>query len=139
MRRIVLVACTKRKGSVPTKAANLYQSHLFRKSMAYATVLRPDAIYILSAKHGLLATDAVIAPYNETLKEMNHRAVKEWAADVIVKLRQVADLDADEIIILAGERYRRYLLPHLAHCKVPLAGLRIGQQLQRLSEAVGDE
>ena len=76
MSHIVLIACSSRKGFKPAKAADLYQSSLFRKSMAYAQSLRPDEIHILSAKHGLLRRDAEIAPYNVTLNKKSRADVE---------------------------------------------------------------
>ena len=139
MSHIVLIACSSRKGFKPAKAADLYQSSLFRKSMAYAQSLRPDEIHILSAKHGLLRRDAEIAPYNVTLNKKSRADVEKWATHVLDQLREVADLQADHFTILAGERYCRGLLPHIVHYTVPLAGLGIGSQLQFLKEAVSDE
>ena len=139
MSHIVLIACASQKGARPAKAADLYQSSLFRKSMAYARSLRPDAIYILSAKHGLLGVDDEIAPYNMTLNKMSRAATREWALRVLDQLRQVADLQTDHFTFLAGEPYRRDLLPHTADYTVPMAGLGIGEQLHFLTEAALDE
>jgi len=51
---------------------------------------------------------------------------------VISQIKKVADLERDHFVILAGDRYRKYLVPHLTSYDVPLEGLRIGEQLQRL-------
>ena len=67
-RTIVLISCVKKKASQPRPARELYISDLFRKSLKYAQSLSPDAIYILSAKYGLLSLDTVIEPYDVTLK-----------------------------------------------------------------------
>lgn len=139
MRHIVLIACATRKGARPAKAADLYQSSLFRKSMAYARSLRPHAIYILSAKYGLLGVEDEIVPYDLTLNEMSRAAAEEWAVRVLDQLRRVTDLQVDHFTFLAGERYRRGLLPHIAHYTVLMAGLGIGRQLKFLAEAVSDE
>jgi len=53
MKKIVLISCVKRKLPHRVPAKDLYISQLFKLSFAYAQRLRPDAIYILSAKHGL--------------------------------------------------------------------------------------
>jgi hypothetical protein len=139
MSHIVLIACSSRKGARPAKAADLYQSSLFCKSLAYARSLRPDAIYILSAKHGLLRLEDVIAPYNATLNKMTRATSRKWAQRVIDQLRRVADLQTVHFTILAGERYRRDLLPHLVCPTVPMEGLGIGRQLKFLTEAVSGE
>jgi hypothetical protein len=66
MKRVVLVACASKKLGRAAPARELYQSALFQKSLAYAERLGPDAIFILPAKHGLLAADEVLAPYDVT-------------------------------------------------------------------------
>ncbi|MGH7178226.1 MAG: DUF6884 domain-containing protein, partial [Tepidisphaeraceae bacterium] len=132
--RIVLISCVKSKRTHPTKARLLYTSDLFEKSLAYARSLNADAIYILSAKHGLLEMEAEVAPYNETLKTMKSAAVKAWAERVLSQLGRVTDLKSDSFVLLAGQGYRRYLLPHLKNHEIPMEGLGIGQQLQFLKK-----
>jgi hypothetical protein len=136
MRHVVLIACGKRKGFGRARARDLYQGDLFRKSMAYARSLLPDAIYILSAKHGLLAPDAEIDPYDVTLKAMNKEQRAAWASSVLRQLRQVSRPAEDRFTFLAAEAYRNQLLPHLPHHRVPMRGLGIGRQLRFLKEAL---
>ena len=132
MKKIVLIACASKKLSHAAPAGELYTSPLFRLSLAYARKLQPDDIYILSAKHGLLDLDDVIEPYDTTLTRMSSTDVKQWAHEVLEKLRSRADLKHDHFILLAGDRYRRYLAPHLTRHEVPMEGLPIGKQLQQL-------
>ena len=80
----------------------------------------------------LLNWDREIEPYNRSLKEMPVREVRAWAERIIEDLRTRADLTRDRFTLLAGDRYRRYLLDYLVRCDAPLTGLRIGEQLQRL-------
>jgi len=54
MAKIVLISCSSKKSAHKSKAKNLYISTLFRLSLAYAKKLKPDKIFILSAKYGLL-------------------------------------------------------------------------------------
>lgn len=135
-RQIVLVSCVKRKGALRAKSEDLYESALFRKSLAYARSLAPDAIYVLSAKYHLLDLDREIEPYDETLNAMGIADVKVWADVVLRQLREVADLKNDSFTFLTSERYRRFLVPHLPNHKVPMQGLRIGEQLQFLRERI---
>ena len=65
---------------------------------------------------------------------MHANDVKEWANKVIRQLTAVTLLEEDEFIFLAGNKYRKYLLPHIKNVQIPLEGLRIGKQLQRLKE-----
>ena len=117
-----------------SKAADLYTSTLFKLSLQYARKQRPDHIFILSAKHGLLPLDTEIYPYEQTLSNMPSAEIRIWADGVIEQLREVCRPDETEFTFLAGEKYRRYLLPYMKHKKIPLQGLRIGEQLQKLKE-----
>jgi len=129
-----------KKHATRAKSAELYISTLFELNLQYARKLKPGAIFILSAKHGLLAlNNDEIEPYDVTLNKMGANARKAWANKVIEQLQVHADLQHDHFIILAGERYRQYLLPHLASYEVPLKGLPIGKQLQYLKKQVHNE
>ena len=63
-------------------------------------------------------------------------AVKKWAQGVLEQLFVESNLDNDHFIFLAGIKYRKYLTPHICHLEVPLEGLTIGKQLQRLTQLV---
>jgi len=116
------------------KAEKLYQSALFVKSLAYAKKLKHDSIYILSAKHHLLALDTEIEPYNLTLNTMNKQEKIAWGKEVITQLKQVADVEKDKFIILAGQNYLTPIKAALKHIETPLEGMKIGERLQFLSE-----
>ena len=139
MKRIVLLSCVSKKLDHPAPAAELYTSPLFRLSLAYARQLQPDAIHILSAKYGLVDLDQVIAPYDVTLNTMPAAERRAWAQRVLEQLAQRYDLEHDHFIILAGQRYRQYLVPHLAYVEIPLQGLPIGKQLQFLKQQLQNE
>jgi hypothetical protein len=132
MKRIVLVSCVKSKLPYRAKAKDLYTSTLFRSNLEYAHRLQPDAIYILSAKYGLVELEEELDTYNLTLNGMGEAQKKAWAERVLVSLRQKADLDNDHFIILAGMNYRKYITPHLHSYEIPLEGLSFGEQLGEL-------
>ena len=126
----------KSKLNVPAKAKDLYTSDLFRSALEYAYYQKADKIFILSAKYGLLELDQVIAPYEMTLNKMGEPQKRAWASTVIKALQQKTDLQSDQFIILAGENYRKYLIPALKHYEIPLEGLAFGQQLHELKRRV---
>jgi len=134
MKKIVLISCVSQKQLYRSKAKDLYISALFKKNLAYARRLNPDAIYILSAKYGLLDLETEIDPYNQTLNTMSAAENRSWAEKVLQQLGRVADLKQDHFIFLAGEKYRKNLLPHLFSYEIPMEGLTIGRQLQALSK-----
>lgn len=129
MQHIVLIACCKRKQDHRCPASQLYQGDLFKKSLAYAQTLGPDAVYILSAKHGLVSLDDLLVPYEQTLNRMPVKERRDWAQRVLDQLRKVCDLDKDRFTILASSRYREGLIPAMLNVKVPMVGLGIGKQL----------
>jgi Family of unknown function (DUF6884) len=61
---------------------------------------------------------------------MSSAQVKAWADRVVEQLKAHADLQHDHFVLLAGEKYRKYLVSHLASYDVPFQGMPIGKQLQ---------
>ncbi|MCY2927436.1 MAG: hypothetical protein NT031_18770 [Planctomycetota bacterium] len=136
MQKIVLISCVKSKAAYKAKAKKLYISPWFKQAYKYALTLEPDRIFILSAKHKLLNPEKKIDPYETTLNTMSSAQIKAWAATVIEQLERRTNLSTDHFIVLASERYRKWLLPHLHSCEVPMRGLTIGRQLHWLNERV---
>jgi hypothetical protein len=136
MKKIVLIACSSKKGPTRARAKDLYSSPLFIKSHHYARKMQPDLVFILSAKYGLTALDRVIDPYDITLKRMSAAQIKDWSTGVLVELSRHTDLDRDRFIFLAGSLYRKYLKDKLRFCEVPMEGMTIGRQLQFLGREV---
>ena len=139
MAKVVLISCVNKKLHHKSKAQNLYISPLFKKNLQYAKSLNPDKIFILSAKYGLLRLNEEIEPYDKTLNKMRSNEIKEWAKTVLTQLKKLTDLKIDEFIFLAGNNYRKYLLPDITNYKVPMEGLPIGKQLQWLSKRIKNE
>lgn len=138
-KKIVLISCVKRKLTRKAKAKNLYISPLFKLALKYARSLNPDGIFILSARYGLVGLDEEIAPYDQTLNDMRAKERMEWTLRVIDRLSKLIDMKKDRVIFIAGENYRKYLIPYLKHYDVPLHGLSIGKQLRFLKAKVQDE
>ncbi len=135
-KRIVLISCVSKKLSIRAKAKDLYVSTLFKLNLQYAIKLEPDHIFILSAKYGLLPLDKKIEPYEKTLNKMSAIEIQRWAYMVLDQIRKVCVINETKFIFLAGERYRKYLLPHINDASIPLKGLGIGKQLKKLKELV---
>lgn len=68
MQTVYLIACCKTQGATPMAARELYRSDLFVKSREFAEA-SASPLYVLSAAHGLVHPDSVIAPYDRTLAE----------------------------------------------------------------------
>jgi hypothetical protein len=101
--------------------------------------LNPDKIFVLSAKYGLVDLERGIEPYDKTLNEMSSQEIRKWAECVMSQIKKEADPKEDEFIFLAGEKYRKYLLPQISNYQIPLKGLKIGEQLQYLKMRCSNE
>ena len=135
--RVALVSCVKSKRAAASPARELYTSQLFRGLRAYAEA-HADTWYILSAEHGVLRPEDVIAPYEKTLTTMPKRDRVAWAGRVQPQLLEILPSGA-EVILLAGSRYREgiecFLRQHGFSVSTPMEGLGIGKQLQWLNRA----
>ncbi|MGQ9858530.1 MAG: DUF6884 domain-containing protein [Thermodesulfobacteriota bacterium] len=136
---IALISCVSKTLSHKAKARDLYISPLFKMTLRYARQLSPEGVSILSAKYALVELDEEIEPYDTTLNTMSARERKSWASKVLSQLQEHCDLGKDHFVILAGQNYRQYLLPHLKSYEVPMADLPIGNQLQFLKEKTASE
>ena len=135
---IVLVSCVKSKRSQPSPARDLYTSTLFKGASAYAEEVG-DRWFILSAKYGLLDPDKVVSPYEKTLNKMPVAERLAWAKEVLADLEPLAK-PGDEVVFLAGTRYRENLIEPLKRigCQiaVPMVGLPFGKQLSWLKAKI---
>jgi cytoplasmic iron level regulating protein YaaA (DUF328/UPF0246 family) len=138
MKRIVLISCVSKKLASPAIANNLYISPLFRFNLAYANQLHPDTIFILSAKYGLVSPLQVIEPYDLTLNDMSAREVRDWADHILAQLINHVDLKRDHFIFLAGQKYRKHLIPSVVSYEIPMQGLPIGKQLRYLKRHINE-
>lgn len=136
---VCLVAGTRTKRDTAARAEKLYESALFRKSRRYARA-RCDRWYILSARYGLVEPGRRVEPYDITPEGLSETALRAWS---LLALHALLDRTepGDSITILAGDDFREFLEPELESrgydVSVPLAGRRIGEQLQWLEERIG--
>lgn len=133
----LLVSCSKTKGSYRAPAGDLYTSALFVKSRRLAdTYHLPYSI--LSAKHGLVAPDALIDPYDVTLKGADRAFRDEWGRRTAKQIDE-AFPRGKRLLLLAGSDYvepLRQNLPRFARrVDLPLEGLSLGMRLSVLDGA----
>ena len=132
---ICLVSCVSKKRPQASPAKDLYISALFKKSRVWAED-HSDRWFILSAKYGLTDPEKVIEPYEQTLNRMSAFSRREWSSKIGESLRQVLQ-PGDTVIFLAGMKYRdnleSVLRQHGVQVRVPMEGMRIGEQLSWLS------
>jgi hypothetical protein len=140
MARICLISCVRAKRDCLSPAADLYVSPWFAKAKQYARKYC-EQWYILSTEHGILRPEDIVKPYEKTLNRMPKSAREIWARSVFADLKQRIE-PTDQITILAGMRYREFLMPLLrAKCSnitIPMEHLTIGCQLQWLDQQVAN-
>ena len=133
--RCYLVSCVSAKRKAPSKAKDLYISAWFKKARCYVEGTGCPW-FILSAEHGLVHPESVIAPYEKTLNAMHVDQRRQWAARVIHQMKSALP-PADSIVVFAGAKYREFITEHLrsrfSEVLFPLEGLRIGEQLSWFS------
>jgi hypothetical protein len=138
---VCLIACTSRKGLYPAAAQFIYRSPLFAAGRSYAES-RADKWFILSAKHGLLSPSDEIAPYDESLHNLNDAARKRWAHEVNDQLKSRMAAKS-RVIFLAGAAYRFHLerlLRAQGHLTAaPMSSLGIGSQVAWLQKVARNE
>jgi hypothetical protein len=138
MAKVVILSCTKSKLDKPSQAQDLYSaSPMFRKTLEYGKSLKPDKMFILSAKHHLVPMTKVLAPYDKTLKEMSSDDKKKWAEETIKQMKSHSlNLDKDHFIFLTGGEYMKPLKDYITHIETPMEGKRMGERLQWLNSQI---
>lgn len=128
---LYLIACSAAKAPFPCPARELYRGDLFRKSVDYAE-WKGSPWVVLSALHGVLLPDQIVAPYDTTMSDLGKQERAAWASRVNDAL---AALGHSDLVALAGQSYRQPLLEHprFRHCfpkglQAPMQGLGIGLQ-----------
>lgn len=135
--KIALISCVKTKGKSKAMAKDLYLSPWFKMNYAFAK-RNYDKVFILSAKYGLLKENDWIEPYEQTLNKMKQLDRRKWANNVLSRLNKVACLQKDKFIILAGIKYREFLLGNgrIENYEIPFEGDSFGIQLKKLKECL---
>lgn len=140
MTRVAFVACSKTKANRAMPAAALYASPLFRKSLL-AACDSAKKVFILSAKHGLVGLNDIVAPYDVTLKTMKSPERLSWGREVAPQLTPILDSHS-AAIMYCGEEYiapiRASILARGAAIETPLEGQSLGQRLQSLALRNGE-
>lgn len=91
--KIVVIPCGGAKLPTPAPASKLYTGSMFQDQLTTAlTMVSASQVRILSAKHGLLELDQIVAPYDVKIgdKETIHT---DTLADQLAKLGNEIELE----------------------------------------------
>lgn len=129
-RTVVLVGCGDAKHSGVHRGRELYSSGYFTLKRRYAEE-EGDEWYILSAKHGVIEPDELIACYDKSIIDVDPDA---WAEMVIDQLGDVSDA---RVIVLAGSDYLDPILSGLlrkaGRVEIPTRGMGMIDRMKWLS------
>lgn len=134
---IVLVACVAGKAVDPAPAKDLYRSDWFAKARAFAEASGKPWM-ILSALHGAIDPDKVIAPYDASMRDKSKFERRAWASIVSDQVQPIS-YGCDRVILIAGRDYRDPLAAddifkwRNPRQLAPMEGLGIGHQKQWLA------
>jgi hypothetical protein len=137
MNKVALILPVGFRSEQKEKVRDFYQGIFFERTLKYVeTVLKPEKIYILSAKYGLLQLEDEIEDDPGTLfqgKEEKQddwvKRVAEWSERVREKLDKECDLKNDMFYFLAAKTYYEGLLDSLPNHEIIMEGLPIGPRL----------
>ena len=137
MATIVFLSCSKSKTPYKAPAQELYSaSPMFQKTLEYGKSLKPDKMYILSAKHHLVDLNQELAPYDLTLKDFTAEEKTKWGEEVYKEMKQKGiNPEKNKFIFLAGNEYIKPLLKYIPESNVetPMGGKRFGERLKWLN------
>jgi len=140
MSKIVLLSCTKSKLDHKAPAQELYAaSPMFQKTLEYGKSLKPDKMFILSAKHHLVPMTKELEPYDKTLKEMPADEKEKWGEEVINQMKSHhINLNKDEFVFLTGSEYMKPLVNYIPKENIenPMGGKRMGERLKWLNSQI---
>jgi len=129
--RITLIQCTASKRDEPALAEDMYDPSAYFRAMRSWAKDRGDSWFILSAKHGLVAPDNRLKPYDE--RGLTTQQAKEIAEELHGK-------GVDTVHITAGRDYTNPLIPELERWGIDVvnhfAGQRIGERMASLDDAI---
>lgn len=133
--KVGIVACGSRKESTAMPAEKLYsKSTLFRYATAYCKKTC-NAVYALSARHGLIPLTQEVEPYDESLANKHGTELKDWYRMVVEQILKVIP-QGSELHFHAGNKHRKliFFLEEKYKCFEPMKGITIGKQLKFYKE-----
>ena len=104
---LILTGCSKNKLNTEQEvpAEELYTGTLFRFVKEYADSINAD-LYIISAKYGLISRNTLIKTYDKVLRTY---ADAESLRPEIERELSLLHGGYDQILVIAGDKYRRTL------------------------------
>lgn len=143
-RRLLVMACSKRKRSHPARAVELYDGSAYRVLRKRNVGFSRVPVLILSAQHGLIPATRVIAPYDlkmdaDRALELSESYAIEQARELV---RELPGAPFAKVFCHGGAHYRGVVQRYEAagvfcDARVGYSGGGIGEQLAQLVKFLG--
>lgn len=137
-RVIHLVAGGGLQGGWSVPARDLYEGIWFHGARAWAE-MAGGPWFILSARHGLLTPEEIVAPYGDRLSGRSAAAMRAWVAQVIAQMETRLP-EARRVVVLSERPLPDDLLGWLrgryGRVETPLDGLDLRRQVLALTQGL---
>ena len=140
---LIILACSGKKAVVRSPALQLYQGVMYQTYRAHAPCgAAAPAMVILSAKHGFVAPNDTLDPYD---LQMTTARADEILARLNQSVMQVAwPLRASRVLLAGGQTYRRVMraairLVGAPHLPIDEVSGGIGYQRSQLASFLADQ
>ena len=141
---IGVVACSKSKLAAPARAEDLYTGRTFRGAVRLLRAWGCTRIVVLSALHGAVADDRVLAPYEHALADQGADARRRWVlvaraelSRLVCELARTSDLAGVDVHAIVPAAYAAALdlLPTVTR---HFAGLTQGHLFSAVKRALAE-
>ncbi|TDB90897.1 hypothetical protein E1264_03460 [Actinomadura sp. KC216] len=134
VRLVVVVGCSRAKRDRPADAGELYTGSFHKLCMETARSLRPDRLFVLSARYGLVGPGHPMRPYDTRIGDPDQ--VKP--ARLVRQAKMMGCWQSDLTIVLAGREYVELARKVWPDAVAPLEGARGIAAMRRILAEIRD-
>jgi hypothetical protein len=133
-RPLVLMACSSVKLDHPAKALDLYRGVMYQSYRKHVSRTEPPTVIILSALHGFVSADTVLAPYDQRMTPARSVIMMSDLAHWMQGAQWPTS--ADHIFLAGGALYRTVMRSAIGHL-VSTGAISGRVEIQETSGAIG--
>lgn len=128
-RFVAVVSCASEKRNYPSPARLLYKGTLFRLQSEWAE-RNCNQWVIISALHGIVWPDTVVAPYDLQIKDLTEEDRLQWGAKVRKSLSRIAK--GSEFLFMSSRLYFDTAAVPGSHMLFEMPDARFGHRMKWL-------
>ncbi|MDE4921915.1 DUF6884 domain-containing protein [Cupriavidus metallidurans] len=104
---LLVLACSGKKAAVRAPALQLYQGVMYQTYRAHVQCSAAPLVVILSAKHGFVAPDEALDPYDQWMTSVRADEILERLHQCVVQVAWPSR--ASRVFLAGGQHYRRVM------------------------------